>query len=48
MEVQPNMYFGLHSEIKIGKGAGAYTDNYLITEDGAVRMHETPQEIFVV
>ncbi|NLY71599.1 MAG: aminopeptidase P family protein [Clostridiales bacterium] len=48
MEVQPNMYFGIHSEIKIGKGAGAYTDNYIITEDGTVRMHKTPQEIFAL
>lgn len=45
MKIQANMYFGLHSSIAIGKAVGTYTDNYLITEDGAVRMHKTPMEI---
>jgi hypothetical protein len=48
MKVKENMNIVIHP-ITLTSDAYAFCcDNYLVTGSGAVRLHKTPREIFVV
>jgi Xaa-Pro aminopeptidase len=48
MTLQPNMFVALHPTAMTDTAFAWCCDNFLITAQGAVRLHKTPQEIFVI
>jgi Xaa-Pro aminopeptidase len=48
MVLRTNMVVALHPVIANAAALGFCCDDYLITEDGAIRMQKTPQEVFVL
>ena len=49
MKVEANMVVAVHPEVKSAKALGWICDDFLVTKKGpAVRLHRTPQKIFVL
>lgn len=48
MVLKANMYVAIHPTISTDKAYAFCCDNFLVTNQGAVRLHRIPQEIFVI
>ena len=48
MQVEAGMNIGIHPAIANAKQFVTVCDNYLVTENGAERLHQTPQKIFEI
>jgi Xaa-Pro aminopeptidase len=46
--VQENMVFAIHPHLNNEFASGYCCDDYLVTKDGAIRLHKLPQELLLV